>query len=222
MNSNLKIQAVLLDMDGTLVDTECFYKRVWQLTSYNLGFELTDDMYSRLIGLPLKCCVEMIQKYLPKHITAEIYLNKLMFNQNLLEEKKEVYFKDGAVELLNFLLSKKITTGIVTSSHKDTFNKNFSNTIYKKMFSCVVTCEDVDVHKPDPAPYLKACHLLNVISEKTLAIEDSNIGARSAIDAECKTIVVPDICKLNINVQKEALLICKNLYEVITYLQTIV
>ena len=49
--------AVILDMDGLMVDTESIYKRTWQQAARDLGCQL-DDEASRLFGIePARCVV---------------------------------------------------------------------------------------------------------------------------------------------------------------------
>jgi len=56
----------------------------------------------------------------------------------------------------------------------------------------VVTGDAVTQGKPHPEPYLKAAAVLGVPPAATLAIEDSNTGARSAEAAGCTVLVVPN------------------------------
>jgi beta-phosphoglucomutase-like phosphatase (HAD superfamily) len=59
-------------------------------------------------------------------------------------------------------------------------------------FEVVVTGDAVTQGKPHPEPYLKAAALLGVDPARTLAIEDSNTGTRSAESAGCTVLVVPN------------------------------
>jgi beta-phosphoglucomutase-like phosphatase (HAD superfamily) len=56
----------------------------------------------------------------------------------------------------------------------------------------VVTGDAVTRGKPHPEPYQKAAAVLGVPPGRTLAIEDSNTGARSAEAAGCTVLVVPN------------------------------
>ena len=58
------------------------------------------------------------------------------------------------------------------------------------MFEVVVTGDSVSQGKPHPEPYTKAAAILGVAPEDTVAIEDSNTGARSAEAAGCTVLVV--------------------------------
>ena len=44
------VDAVILDMDGLMLDTEPLYKRAWQTAAAELGYRLGDDFYLTLIG----------------------------------------------------------------------------------------------------------------------------------------------------------------------------
>ncbi len=46
----MDIDAVILDMDGLMLDTELLYKKAWQAAASQLGFVLDDSFYFRLIG----------------------------------------------------------------------------------------------------------------------------------------------------------------------------
>jgi beta-phosphoglucomutase-like phosphatase (HAD superfamily) len=59
-------------------------------------------------------------------------------------------------------------------------------------FEVVVTGDAVSQGKPHPEPYEKAAAILGVDPADTIAIEDSNTGARSAEAAGCRVVVVPN------------------------------
>ena len=44
----MKIEAVVLDMDGLMLNTEPVYKAAWQRASSELGYEMDDRSYARL------------------------------------------------------------------------------------------------------------------------------------------------------------------------------
>jgi beta-phosphoglucomutase-like phosphatase (HAD superfamily) len=61
-----------------------------------------------------------------------------------------------------------------------------------RTFEVVVTGDGVSRGKPHPEPYSTAAALLGLDPSETLAIEDSNTGARSAEEAGCTVLVVPN------------------------------
>ncbi len=47
----LELDAVILDLDGLMIDSEPIYRSAWQSAAADLGYELTDALYLTLIGL---------------------------------------------------------------------------------------------------------------------------------------------------------------------------
>ena len=46
----LYYSAVIFDVDGLLLDTERLMSNIWKRVSKEFGFELTDELYSAMIG----------------------------------------------------------------------------------------------------------------------------------------------------------------------------
>ena len=46
----IHLDAVILDMDGLMLDTECLYKNAWQRAAIQLGFVLDETFYFTLNG----------------------------------------------------------------------------------------------------------------------------------------------------------------------------
>lgn len=61
-----------------------------------------------------------------------------------------------------------------------------------RLFDIIVTIDDVEHGKPDPAPYLLAAQRLGVAASAVVAFEDSPVGSRAAADAGCTVIGIND------------------------------
>ena len=105
--------------------------------------------------------------------------------------EKEVPWRPGALELLSELRAHGVRCALVTMSYR-----RFADPILRHLpegtFEVVVTGDAVTQGKPHPEPYQKAAAVLGVDPWHTLAIEDSNTGARSAEAAGCTVLVVPN------------------------------
>ena len=62
MKGSPGISAVIFDMDGLMLDTEPLYKVAWQQASTELGYELDDTSYLKLVGRPTPDCEEELIK----------------------------------------------------------------------------------------------------------------------------------------------------------------
>ncbi|MCY4329268.1 MAG: HAD family phosphatase [Endozoicomonadaceae bacterium] len=211
-----EIKAIILDMDGTLIDTESLYKMSWQQAAQNLGFDISDEDYQQFVGIPFTICLERVKALLPAKTNSETFFKQLVCVQDQLKRALGFPMQPGAHELLTLLQNHSIATALVTSSGKKNIAEYFTGTTFANMFDITVAFEDVTQHKPNPAPYILACQQLNLAPEQTLVIEDSNNGATAAIQAGCHTVIVPGISPLSNEVKARAWGIYSNLHQILT------
>ena len=76
----------------------------------------------------------------------------------------------------------------------------------------------IEKSKPEPEIYLKTCELLNMLPSECIAIEDSKNGLMSAINAGCKTIMVPDMWQIDDEMKNRVHIILNNLDDVKEYI----
>jgi HAD superfamily hydrolase (TIGR01509 family) len=183
-------EAVLWDMDGTLVDTEPY----WIETEFELvekhGGSWSTEHALNLVGNDL---IES-GRYIREH--ADIDVEPADIVEELLDGvvarvEKRVPWRPGAVELLADLRAHGVRCALVTMSYRR-FVAPILADLPEGTFEVVVTGDAVSRGKPHPEPYQKAAAILGVAPARTLAIEDSNTGARSAESAGCTVLVVPN------------------------------
>jgi HAD superfamily hydrolase (TIGR01509 family) len=182
--------AVLWDLDGTLVDTEPY----WIAAEYELidehGGIWSHEHAMALVGSDLLDS----GRYLREH--SGIDLEPAAIVEELLDRvvehvERSVPWRPGAVELLLALRDAGVRCGLVTMSYAR-FLVPILRALPEDAFEVVVTGDTVSRGKPHPEPYEKAAALLGVPPSDTLAIEDSDTGARSAEAAGCTVLVVPN------------------------------
>ena len=195
------IKAVLLDMDGTLFDSESFYKSLWQDTAREFGIILTDKAYQRFIGAHFEQCKGYIQELGGANFALDDFLTVMAERE---ESSPVPPMKPGAVALLQWLRQQNMTTALVTSSPLDMVERYFEPLGGTAIFDLVISGDHVSNFKPHPEPYQMACDELGLHPVQTLAVEDSNNGARSALAAGCPTIVIADILPIETDVKSRA------------------
>jgi HAD superfamily hydrolase (TIGR01509 family) len=182
--------AVLWDMDGTLVETEPY----WIESEYELvaqyGGTWSDEHALNLVGNDLI----VSGRYIREH--AGIDLEPSQIVEELLDKvvariERAVPWRPGARELLADLGEQGVRCALVTMSYRR-FVAPVLAQLPDSTFEVVVTGDAVTQGKPHPEPYLKAAGLLGVDPADTIAIEDSNTGARSAESAGCRVLAVPN------------------------------
>ncbi|MCD0421934.1 HAD family phosphatase [Rubrivivax sp. JA1024] len=186
------IAAVLLDMDGTLVDTERVYLE--SLTEVLNGFGLPDATKTceSMIGLPgPECQALLVARYGETLPLAEI--------NRAFVEKRDVRFaqglpvKPGTSELLDTLADANCPVAVVTSSSRKTADLHLTLAGIRGRFGTILTRDDVAHGKPAPDLYLLAADRLGVPPRNCIAVEDSSVGVTAAFTAGAITLMVPDL-----------------------------
>ena len=180
--------AVLWDMDGTLVDTEPY----WIESEFEIvkehGGTWSREHAMNLVGNDLLESGRYIREHAgidlePAEI-VEVLLDRVMARVG-----QAVPWRPGARELLADLRGRGVRCALVTMSYQR-FVEPILTSLPEDAFEVVVTGDTVSQGKPHPEPYLRAAALLGVDPADTVAIEDSNTGARSAEAAGCTVLVV--------------------------------
>jgi HAD superfamily hydrolase (TIGR01509 family) len=182
------MDAVLWDMDGTLVDTE----PLWIDTEYEMarryGATWTEIDALELVGNDLLDSGRYMKKRMGLDATPEAIVDELLAGV-LLKLTGQVPWRPGALELLESLAEADVRCGLVTMSYAP-FVAPILRQLPVETFRVVVTGDQVSQGKPHPEPYLTAAAALGVDPGSCVAIEDSNTGARSAEAAGCVVLVV--------------------------------
>ena len=180
--------AVLWDMDGTLVDTEPYWiESEFELVAAH-GGTWSHEHALNLVGNDL----QVSGRYLAEHSGIDLEPSEIveeLLDRVVARVEQEVPWRPGALELLTDLRSNGVRCALVTMSYRR-FVAPILAALPQDAFEVVVTGDAVTQGKPHPEPYQKAAAVLGVDPAATVAIEDSNTGARSAEAAGCTVLVV--------------------------------
>jgi HAD superfamily hydrolase (TIGR01509 family) len=182
------MQAVLWDMDGTLVDTEPYWIAAEYAMAEKYGAPWSHADAMQLVGNDLVDSGRYIQRVMGLDLSPEEIVEELL-DEVVTRVEHEVPWRPGAVELLTSLTEAGVRCGLVTMSYLR-FAAPILAHLPPETFRVVVTGEQVANGKPHPEPYLTAAAALGVPAEECVAIEDSTPGAESAEQAGCLVLVV--------------------------------
>lgn len=181
--------ALLFDLDGTLVDTEALALATGIRAFADHGFAVDTDFMHGLVGMDEPTVEVMVRAALPGVDLAAVNRQWRTAFQ-LGYEAEGLPLKPGAAQLL---AHPGPIRALVTSSGRDSAHRKLGVAGIAQAFAQVVTLDDVSAAKPDPAPYLLAAQLLGVDPARCLVFEDSETGAQAAFRAGCTVVQVPDV-----------------------------
>ena len=176
----LKCQAVLFDLDGTLVESTSFIERLWQ--DWGLQHGVSPQYMSEVMhGRP---AVEIISIVAP-HLTAEDEVYALETDEISRMEGMRTY--DGAHQLLSSLPRGRWAIVTSGSLRVASARVNYASLPVPEVF---VTADDVQAGKPAPDAYLLAAQRLHVKPENCIVIEDSPAGVQAGKSAGMRVIAI--------------------------------
>lgn len=188
----MKIEAVLFDMDGLVLDTEKLYTRFWREAALVLGYPMTHEQALGMRSLNRNAGADKLKEYFGSGIDYDKVRNKRIELMDAFVEREGVYLKPGIFEILDYLKENDIKTSIATSSPPDRTLKYLASVNIDKRFDEIVSGYMVEKGKPEPDIYLYAAQKLGVKPENCMVLEDSPAGILAGKRAGCIPVMVPD------------------------------
>ncbi len=192
------VQAVLWDMDGTIVDTEPYWIEAETQLVKDHGGTWSDGQASALVGQALSFSARLLQEA-GVDLTEREIIDHLI-SRVVEKVRVEVPWRPGARELLEELRSSGVPCALVTMSER-LLATEIAAQLPEGTFEFLVTGDMVERGKPDPEAYRTAFDRLaqdrpGLSPARVVAIEDSLPGVTSALAAGLVTLAVPHFVPL--------------------------
>jgi HAD superfamily hydrolase (TIGR01509 family) len=187
-----RVESVIFDMDGLMVDSEPLAIEAWQRCLTPLGANLPVEQFHRLIGVSHEDTLRYITQWTgvaPEIANAGFWNNLLA----LVGERGKP--ADGLVPLLDELETRGYPLGVASNSPIVYVRHVTDILAVTKHFKCMVGADEVPHPKPAPDVYIQAARCLGVPPESCLAFEDSSTGASAALAAGMRCVLVPSLEK---------------------------
>jgi len=186
------IQAIILDMDGILIDSE----RHWQLTERSifaeLGIHLSDDLLVQTRGLRTEEMVAHWFAHFPQLETDTLTLIEQYDQRMVATMKQEVELMEGAGEIIYMFREMGLPVALATCSSQDHIDAVMEKHKLREQFDLLVSAAKEMPGKPHPEVFLRTASMLKVDPTRCLVFEDSFFGLIAAKAARMKVVVMPD------------------------------
>ena len=186
-----QIDAVIFDMDGTLLDS----LSAWENSASNFlrsrGIEPPVNFDAEMAELSLMDGARTIKERFGLTESPEEILAATL-EPILKHYETDIPAKPGAVELLVNLHEQGIKIGVATASYKEASIRAFERLGMMRYIDFVITCDEVGAGKRSPAVYDAALVQLGTAKERTLVVEDALYALQTAKVAGYPTAGVAD------------------------------
>lgn len=182
MAENRKLEAVLFDMDGVIIDSEPLWSDAEKQLLARRNLPYSPSLKTAMMGRDARGAVG----YLIEHYSLTESLGELIEERNqLIAELFKEHLKaiPGALDLVRSVIAAGILTGLVSSSPKPLVELALEKLVTTGLFDLTLSGDQVVRGKPAPDIYITAAEKLGVKPEYCLVIEDAPHGVAAAKDA---------------------------------------
>lgn len=175
-------EALIFDMDGTLVDSGQLHEFAWSEMLNKYGIPIDRPLMRSLAGVPTKATIEILLEEF--NLTASATLDEMNdFKEKLVHDSMHKFVKPTALidvaKKYHGIKPMAIGTGAYTQE---------AETILKlcgldQYISAVVGADQVQNPKPAPDTFLRCAELLGVDAKRCVVFEDSKLGLQAAASA---------------------------------------
>ena len=194
------IHAIFFDFNGVIIDDERLQMTSYQQVLQGHGIELTEAQYFAALGMDdrtfVRTALERAGK-LTDAITQAVLQEKCKVHRKMIEDELPLF--PGVVTFLK-ASARHLSLGLVSMADQNEISYVFDRAGLRKLFTVIVSADDVGVCKPDPTCYRRGLEKLNerrrdarllpLLPRECLVVEDSPPGIQSGKAAGMRTLAV--------------------------------
>jgi HAD superfamily hydrolase (TIGR01509 family) len=196
------LDAVLFDMDGTLVETEEQWGVALFEMAARLGGRMSAAARERTVGSSMRAAMGILYADLGLSRTEQQLVADARWVELRARElmSEGISWRPGAQALLREVRDAGLPTALVTTTGRDVATvvlDRIAADLGGSPFDLTVCGDEVPARKPDPAPYRQAMAALGVRPSGSVVVEDSLAGVTSGLAAGAAVLGVPSLQPLD-------------------------
>ena len=179
--SSRRLQAVVFDMDGVIVDSHPAHRIAWRQFLQTLGKDVCDGELDFVMDGRKRD--DILVHFLGPLDAVQLQHYGRMKNDLFWQAASEVTPIPGAFQFIERVHDAGIRMAVATSASSGRTRSILSRTGLLTRFRAVVTGDEVRKGKPDPDIYRLACERIDCRPDQAVAVEDAASGIRAAKEA---------------------------------------
>lgn len=186
------IEAIIFDVDGTLIDSMWIWTDIDELFLEKYNLEKPEGFHEGMEGMSYSETAQYFLDLFPSLPHTREELEEEWYDMAYEIYTTQMELKKGAYEFIKAMHEKGIKLGIATSNNRELAEGTLrNNKVFEYMGSIWTSCE-AGAGKPNPAVYLNVAKELGVSPEKCLVFEDVSNGILAGKNAGMKVCAVDD------------------------------
>lgn len=186
------ITNIFFDLDGVLVDAVGLHQRSFLMAIKTFGIDMTEEEHMNLFnGRPTKEKLNMLveSNRLSKSDSDKIFSIKQSITNDLISS--DIHPMQNVIDTVGWAKGF-YSISIFSNSIRSTIIKILSSAGLYEFFknSTIISNEDINYPKPDPSGYLKLLEINRCEPHNVVVVEDTELGALSAINANIKNVLI--------------------------------
>jgi HAD superfamily hydrolase (TIGR01509 family) len=184
-----RIEAVIFDLDGVLIDSEPVWERVRRDFVLGRGGRWPQDAQTRLLGMSTAEWARYLSEDLGVNLPPDMVANEVI-DRMAARYADNLRLMPGADDALR-QVSATVRLALASSSPRRLIDSVLAIAGWRRLFETTVSTDEVGRGKPAPDVYLAAARRLGLPAGACAAVEDSSNGLRSAAAAGTFVLALP-------------------------------
>ena len=186
------IEAIIFDVDGTLIDSMWIWENIDELFLEKYHLEKPEGFHEGMEGMSYSETAQYFLDLFPSLPHTREELEQEWYDMAYEIYTTQMELKKGAYDFIKTMHENGIKLGIATSNNRELAEGTLKNNKVLEYMSSIWTSCEAGAGKPNPAVYLNVAKDLGINPEKCLVFEDVSNGILAGKNAGMKVCAVDD------------------------------